>query len=194
MGFLSKELNDRLGKYKINLAFDVVLEVQNLFKEDLTDIEKIETALNMLVINKGAFKKLTIQQKNDLLTEIFQEFIIMKSKRQPKDSRKVFDFEEDGEYIYASFYMDYGIDLINQQGKLHWKKFIALFQGLSSKTKIKEIMNIRGREIPCPTKYNQKEIQNLRELKAYYALDDMEKDYQDSLNALWGTLERMANS
>jgi len=192
MSFISRELDDRLGPYKLNLAFDVVLEVQNLFKEDLTDIEKINTALNILVINRRSLKKLTIQQKNELLTEIFKGFINIKPKRKPKDNKKVVDFEEDGEYIYSSFFMDYGIDLIEQQGKLHWKKFLALFQGLSDQTKIKEIMSIRGRDIPEPTKYNQKEIQNLRELKAYYALGDAEENFQDGLNALWSTLERMA--
>ena len=198
MSFISTELDDRIEKYgktfKLNLAFDVVLEVQNLFKEDLTDIEKIIVALNILVINRRALKGLTIQQKNDLLTDIFEEFINIKPKRKSKDNKKVFDFEEDGEYIYSSFFMDYGLDLIAMQGKLHWRKFLALFQGLSDNTKIKEIMSIRGREMPEPTKYNQKEIQSLRELKAYYALGDVEENFQDGLSSLWGTLERMASN
>lgn len=198
MSFISAELDDRIEKYgkvfKLNLAFDVVLEVQNLFKEDLTDIEKIQTALNILIINRRALKGLNIQRRNDLLTDIFEEFINIKPKRKSKDNKKVFDFEEDAEYIYSSFFMDYGLDLIEQQGKLHWRNFLALFQGLSDQTKIKEVMSIRGRDIPEPTKYNQKEIQNLRELKAFYALGDVEENYQDGLNALWGTLERMASS
>ncbi|MDF2950782.1 MAG: hypothetical protein K0S18_365 [Anaerocolumna sp.] len=198
MSFISSELNDKIEKYgkvfRLNLAFDVVLEVQNLFKEDLTDIEKIQTAINILVINKRTLKGFTIQQKNDLLVDIFEEFINIKPKRKSKDNKKVFDFEEDAEYIYSSFFMDYGIDLIEQQGRLHWRKFIALFQGLSDNTKIKEIMSIRGRDIPEPTKYNQKERQNLIELKSYYALDNVQENYQDGLNALWGTLERMASN
>lgn len=197
MSFISVDLDDKVKRYgktfRLNLAFDVVLEVQNLFKEEsLSDIEKLDTALYMLVINRRALKKLTNQQKNELLTEIFEEHINIKPRRKPKDNKKVFDFEEDGEYIFSSFFMDYGIDLIEQQGRLHWKKFIALFQGLSDKTKIKEIMSIRSKDIPKPTKYNQKEIQNLRELKAYYALGAVEENYQASLNTLWGTLERMA--
>jgi hypothetical protein len=192
MSFISKENDYRLGKYKINLAFDAVLEVQNLFKEEITDIEKIEVSLNILVINRGALRKLNFQQKSELLAEIFEEFIDVKGKRKPKNPKKLFDFEEDGNYIYSSFFADYGIDLIEQQGKLQWDKFIALFQGLGDKTKIKEIMSIRGRDLPQPTAYNQEEIENLRELKSYYALGDTEESYNEGLKSLWNTLEGMA--
>ena len=197
MSFISEELIDCIEKFgckfQLNLSFDTVLEVQNLFKEDLPDTDKIHTAINMLVITSKELRSLTIHQKNELLTEIFNDFITIKSKRiSNKAEQKLFDFEEDGEYIYSSFFYDYGLDLIDQQGKLHWKKFIYLFQGLSDHTKIKEIMSIRARNIPKSTKYNQDEIQNLRELKAYYALGQTEENYKGGLNALFSTLEKMA--
>lgn len=106
--------------------------------------------------------------------------------------QKLFDFEEDGEYIYASFMQDYGIDLVDMQGKLPWQRFIALFQGLSDNTKIKEVMRIRGMEIPEPTKTNRKEIQNLMELKTYYALGYKEDNGKEGLERLFATLEGMA--
>lgn len=196
MSFISEELVDEIGKFgslfRLNLSFDTVLEVQNLFKEELSDTDKITQAVKMLVIENKGVKNLTIGQKNELLTEIFNEFIAIKSKRKSQNNQKLFDFEEDGEYIYSSFFMDYGIDLIEQQGILHWKKFITLFQGLSDRTKIREIMSIRGRKMPRPTKYNQEEINNLRELKAYYALGQVEENYKDGLSALFNTLEKMA--
>lgn len=196
MSFISEELIDEIEKFgykfELNLSFDTVLEVQNLFKEDLFDTDKINQAIKMLVIECKKNKSLTLSQKNELLTDIFNDFIAIKSKRKSKNNQKLFDFEEDGEYIYSSFFMDYGIDLIEQQGVLHWKKFITLFQGLSDRTKIKEIMSIRGRKIPKPTKYNQEEIQNLRELKSYYALGQSEENYKDGINDLFNTLEKMA--
>ena len=84
-------------------------------------------------------------------------------------------------------------DISFVRGILHWKKFVSLFQGLTNDTKIKEIMEIRGRKLPKPTKYNQEEIQNLRELKAYYAIGDLEENYQDGLGELFNSLERMAS-
>jgi hypothetical protein len=92
--------------------------------------------------------------------------------------------------------MDYGLDLIEQQGKLDWRKFIALFQGLSERTKIREIMAIRARKIPKYTKYNADEIRSLQEAKAFYALDISEeeaaKNLQRGLAKLAGTLRSRA--
>lgn len=196
MSFISDELGDVIKKFqkefRLNLAFDAVLYTQKLFSEELSDMEKIETALAIVVINRHRLRKLSPRQKSDLLTDIYHNFIIVPQKTPTSNNKKLFDFEEDGEYIYSSFLMDYGIDLVDMQGKLHWKKFMALFRGLSDKTKIKEIMGIRGREIPEPTKYNQKEIKSLMELKAYYALGVEEENYQEGLGALFNTLERMA--
>ena len=108
------------------------------------------------------------------------------------DGGKVFDFVQDARYIYSSFLMDYGVDLVEQRGKLDWRKFIALFQGLSDRTKIREVMTIRQRKIPAPTKYNADEIRALQEAKAYYALEisaeEAEEQFQRGLNNLADTL------
>ena len=87
---------------------------------------------------------------------------------------------------------DYGIDLIEQRGKLHWKKFLALFQGLSEKTKIREVMKIRSMEIPQLNRHNRKEIQSIMELKSYYALPVQGIGGKQGLDLLFSTLEGMA--
>lgn len=196
MGFLSEPLKNRITfkgiEFILDLSFDVVLDINNLYKEDtLEDIEKLDIALKMLVINNESIKKLTAQEGSELLVLIFNTFINTDTKKS-NNKEKLVDFEQDGEFIYSSFFMDYNIDLINQQGKLDWRKFISLFQGLSDKTKIKEVMGIRGKKIPIPTKYNQEEIKSLSSLKSYYALKNTEENYKESLNKLFGTLEKMA--
>ena len=179
-------------KLKLDLAFDVVLKVFDIQKENIfTDADKINLCLELLIKNYRTIKRLSLQEKNKLLRGILDDYILDNSKKSGSN-KKVFDFKDDEEYIYASFMSCYGIDLYTQQGKLPWKKFIALFKGLTDDTKIKEVMSIRAKELPTPTKYNQKEIQNLRELKAYYALNSLEEDYQNGLNSLFSTLERMA--
>lgn len=181
-------------KFRLDLSFDVVLLVQDLYKEDLSKYEKLDMALELFVINNARLVTLTYPQKDELLNDISTEFVDLKVKRKTKSNKKVFDFNEDAEYIYSSFMCDYKLDLISQQGKLSWKKFIALFQGLSANTKIKEIMSIRGRELPKPTKYNQAEIQSLIELKNFYALGDTEENFQDGLDKLFSTLEKLATN
>lgn len=182
------------GKLVVNPAFDVVLEIQNLYREsELTDFEKINCALKMLVKNDWNLKKYTPTEKISLLEEIYKKCINVKKRPQTKKSvLPVLDFEEDGDYIYASFMQEYGIDLIDQQGKLPWRKFLWLFNGLGADTKIKQVMHIRGMEIPQFNGKNQKQIQEIQELKSYYALPVKGGGGQSGLDLLFSTLEGMA--
>ena len=181
------------NKYlKLDLSYGNVLKILDLQREEIfTDEDKIILNLKILVKNYRVIRNLPIKEKQNVLQCIYNEFISGKKKSSGND-KKIFDFSEDEEYIYASFMSCYGIDLYEIAYKLPWKKFMALFNGLSDDTKIKEIMSIRARKVPAPTKYNQEEIKNLLELKAYYAFGNTEENFQDGLNALWGTLERMA--
>lgn len=86
--------------------------------------------------------------------------------------KRAVDFTFDAAEIYASFMRDYGIDLVQQRGRLHWCAFIALFNGLSDDTPIRRIMRIRTEEMPAPTRGNAKQLQALTELKTLYALPD----------------------
>ena len=53
-------------------------------------------------------------------------------------------------------------------------------------------MRYRGMEIPKPNKSNQKEIQEIMELKTYYALGYQENNGAEGLEKLFTTLEGMA--
>lgn len=177
-------------------AFDSVLMIQEMYKEDvLSDYDKIGKALDILVRNRFRLRLLSAEQKFSLLSEIYEQCI--NTKKRPHVGRPgppVLDFEKDAEYIYASFMSDYGIDLIEQQGKLSWRKFIYLFQGLTDACKIKEVMRIRGMDVPKPTKYNQDRIRSILELKSYYALPAEGGGGQNGLEHLFHTLERLADS
>lgn len=180
-------------QYELDMAFDNVLRMFDLQKEELfSDIEKVEMSLDLLI--KTPVKDLSLQDKADLLTLIFKGFI--STGKSNKSDTKIFDFEQDAAYIYSSFMLDYGMDLVDQQGKLDWRKFIALFQGLSQRTKIREIMEIRSKPLPEPTKYNAKEIQALQEAKAYYAIKlseaEAEASLQRGIDRLANYLERVA--
>lgn len=199
MSFITEDCRDVvfLGrcKFKINSAFDVVLKVQKLYGEKALDDEvKIKHALKMLVTNRFKLVLLAFDEKIKLLELIYKECINTKTCPKIRQKAPVFDFEYDSEYIYSSFMLDYGIDLIDVQGKLSWKKFIALFEGLSEKTKICEVMRIRSMEIPQFNGHNQKQIQEIQELKSYYALPVRGGGGQQGLNALFSALEQMAVS
>lgn len=197
MGFLTEYQTSTvmLGKkrFLINPAFDTVLEVQRLFaEEELTDHDKVEQALKMFVINDRRMRGMGINAKVELLNEIYRQCINTRKHPPSRKKIRVLDFEHDGEYIYSSFMLDYGIDLIDEQGRLPWKKFIALFQGLSENTKIREVMRIRSMDIPKPTGKNGKQIQEIMDLKSYYALPVKGGGGQAGLDALFSALEGMA--
>lgn len=158
----------------------------------LSDWDKMTQALRMLTRDRFKVWLLNPSRKAELLSQIAREQIDLPSRPQVGEPKRTFDFEDDSDYIYSSFMQAYGLDLVECQGKLHWKKFIALFQGLPEGTKIREVMKIRGMEIPAPTKHNQKEIKNLMELKTYYALGYREENGREGLDRLFSTLERMA--
>ena len=181
-------------RYPVNAAFNHVLLIQKLYRDErLSSQDKVEQALEILLKRPRQCRRMRAEKRIGLLEQIFSEQISMPPKPPVKgSSQPLVDFELDGEYIYASFLKDYGIDLIEEQGRLHWKRFIALFQGLSDETKIRQVMHIRGMEIPAPTKYNQKEIQNIMELKSYYALPMSGGGGPEGLDRLFKTLEGMA--
>lgn len=197
MGFLTEQTDNTvqfLGRrYVVNPAFDVVLEIQRLFKEELPQEKKIGQALRMLIEKPSeGFRNLSFTDQAKLLEEIYGQCIHVKKRPPVRQSMRVLDFEEDGEYIYASFFGDYGLDLIELQGILPWRKFIALFQGLSEKTKIREVMRIRSMEIPPYNGRNGKSIQQIQELKSYYALPAVGGGGQGGLDALFYALEAQA--
>ncbi len=198
MGVLTEIQDSRIvtarGKIIVNPAFDTVLEIQRLYLEDsLTDYEKVEQALKMLVRNRWNLRLYTPQEKIKLMGDIGKRYIETKKRPQiKKNPMPVLDFEEDGDYIYASFMQDYHIDLIDEQGRLSWKKFLYLFNGLSSETKIKQVMQIRSMEVPQFNGKNAKQIQQINELKSYYALPIRGGGGQDGLDRLFRTLEGMA--
>lgn len=156
---------------RLGLYFDVVLRSLELLKDEhFAEDEKIDILLQMFVENPESLAGLNIFEKNALVNIIFEQFIADGSTHESNE-KPPFDFEKDAEYLYASFMYDYGIDLFEVQGKLHWKKFKALLSGLSDESKLMKVIGYRTMEIPPPNKYNAKERQRLIELKRFYSLD-----------------------
>jgi len=166
--------------YKLDLSFDNVLRLIDMLNDkQLDDITQIETGLYMLL---GVELDYPIHKKEEIFYQIFYETIgkeveenipvdIEGNPMPAKKEEKVYSIKQDAPYIYASFYQDYGIDLYEMQGKLHWEKFKALLEGLRPDTKFKEIVNIRTMELPTG-KGTEKQRKHIRELKEIYKLEE----------------------
>lgn len=55
---------------------------------------------------------------------------------------RVFDILMDSDYLVAAFQQAYGIDLT--EGDMHWHRFLALWRGLPSDTRLSEIVGHRS--------------------------------------------------
>lgn len=192
---ISKKMDDRLvlgdTEYQLFLSFDRVLWVFDMWsKEHIPPHLKPKLALAKLTENES-FKDMDTQEALALYEEVFRKHIQVtkavdevdrydiegnvlpkKPKEQSDGNEKpLFSIKYDGEYIFSSFMQAYQIDLIEEQGKLHWHKFNALLAGLPDGTKFVEVMKIRAWK---PQKgEDPKERQRMRKLQEEYALPDI---------------------
>ena len=170
-------------EYPLDLSYDNVLRLHELIADKAIPEEiKFDIGLNMLIDEELTFEWVDkLQIFNELLTAIFgdqEDSMIYDLDGNPIPLKKkkeeiYFSFKHDAEFIYASFMQTYGIDLMEQQGILHWDKFKALLQGLPDGTKLSQVMDIRRRELPSgKDKYSRKEREQLIDLKKRYKLPE----------------------
>ena len=186
------KLQDRLpdgvtvdGKfYKLDFDFRNVFRMIEVLDDDLLMPEaKAYNALHCLCKRpKNAVK---------VLEEV--KHILFKAPRK-KAGKKVTDFAQDAPLIRAAFRQTYGIDLYRD--KLHWIEFTELLGALPEGNRYAEIVGIRVRPMPEPTKWNQKEREWLIQAKMDYALEMTEKEqaeqYQHDVANIADVLMTMA--
>ncbi len=170
-------------RYRIRPYFNRIMAVMDLWRDEgMLDTDRLALSLCLLVQGRAPLEP-------DLLDAICKE-VLIPPKQSDDPQIKCFDFLQDAPYIYAGFQQAYGLDLFDMQDRLHWWKFISLFQSLPENTKIMQIISIRARPLPKPTKYNQDEIRQLSKLKKEYAL---EVSQQERESMLAEQIKRMAD-
>ena len=192
---ISKKMDDKLvlndKEYQLLLSFDRVLWIFDMWGKGHIPVElKPKLALAKLT-DDVTFKDMDTRQALAIYADIFEKHIqvtravdevdrydiegnVLPKKTkdaQDYDDKPLFNIKYDGEFIFSSFMQAYNIDLIEQQGKLHWQKFNALLSGLPDGTKFVEVMKIRAWK---PSKgESSKEKQKMRELQEQYALPNI---------------------
>lgn len=172
-------------KYDINMSFDNILKLHEMLGDkELTDAQQIVLGNIMLF---GEDLKFDLHTQEEIFNQVYKEKIngdnsdnevktdiagnpmpAFDPDQDDDDNEKVMSFKQDAEYIYASFMQDYGIDLMEEQGSMHWSKFTALLHGLRDDTKLMKVIEIRTMEIPKGTKAKEKE--NIEKAKKRYKL------------------------
>lgn len=169
------KLQDRLpdgvtvdGKfYKMDFDFRNVLKmVDVLDRDDLMPEAKAYKALRCVCKRpKNVFK--TLQAVKALLF----------TKPRKKGGPKITDFIQDAALIRAAFRQAYGIDLYRD--RLHYIEFTELLNAIPEGSRYAEVLGIRARPIPSPTKWNQHEREWLIKAKADVAIQITEKEQEN---------------
>lgn len=176
--------------YPLNASFDVMLKLIDLLKEKrLSDINKLRISVKLLFGRKTELMELPIEKQAEVIRGVFDKYLKDTKSNKPvkrdlqgnvmpeldeEEKKVLYSISYDAEYIYASFMQAYGIDLIEQQGKLHWLKFKALLSGLPDGTKFQQVMSIRSWEKPSKSK-DAHETQ-MKKLQRIYALPEIESE------------------
>lgn len=168
--------------YPLDFDFRNVLRMmETLDREDLTDDAREYLAVKCLTKHPKCAKKV-LAAVRELLFD-----------RKPGSGEKVTSFEQDAGLIRTAFRQEYGINLFRD--KLHWFEFIELLQNLPEGNRYEEILGIRARPMPAPTKYNQKEREWLMKAKQQCALHlsdaEAERKYERDVGNIFKGLMRM---
>lgn len=119
--------------------------------------------------------------------------LLFKAPRK-KVGQRVTDFIQDAGLIRAAFRQAYGIDLYRD--RLHWIEFTELMNALPEGSRYAEVVGIRARPMPEPTKWNKKEREWLMQAKADVALelseDEIAEEYKRGVANLAALLKSMA--
>lgn len=180
--------------FQLNMAFDNIIRINNIQNDDcLSDSEQLIKGAQLLFINPPS---IGLHQLCEAFIKAYVEVIGMakddveydlRGNPMPKansggegDNEVYSDLTQDAEYIYASFRMDYGIDLLKERGKMHWYVFRALLAGLSDEVIFKKVVRIRQEPLPKSGKART----DMEKLKKQYALKPSRKAVRDEGNQM----------
>lgn len=187
----------RLGLFPIRIdpSFQAVLKCSEVLADPvLSENDKIDICCSLFVKHRWILRLMPAKKRQELFKTYFDDFVY--TGRKKGGTKKVLDFSQDAQYIYSSFWQCYGLDLLEKDRRLHWWSFVALLGGLSDDTRLMQVISIRSRPLPKPTKYNQEERARLMKLKAEYALklteEERRQQYQEGLAELALSLEAWA--
>nr|DAY43640.1 MAG TPA: hypothetical protein [Caudoviricetes sp.] len=175
--------------FPLLLSFDRVLKLFEMWGDEAIP-EIMRPLLALKILTGVSFENLTVDEAMEIVRAVFEEHIqtrkvddeveydlagnVIKTTSSEEPHKRLYNLKYDGDYVFASFMQAYRIDLIEEIGRLHWKKFNALLVGLPEGTKFVEVLKIRSYE---PQKGDSQEyIEKMRELQREFRLPDEEID------------------
>lgn len=153
--------------YRCDFDFRNVLEMMEILsREDLIQSAREYKALKCIMRHPPRNAHIVLGAVKDLL--------FPSAKTQKRKSQRITDYIQDAGLIRSAFRQAYGIDLYRD--KLHWIEFSELLNCIPDGSRYSEIVSIRARPLPEPTKYNRAEREWLIKAKATYSLPMTEEE------------------
>lgn len=114
--------------------------------------------------------------------------VLFSADSEPAE-QKLTDFEQDADLIRAAFLQAFGINL--WRDRVHWLEFTGLLGALPEGSRYADILGIRARPMPKPTKYNAEERAWLAKAKMKHAVRMTEREAQNKYST---DLQRIATA
>ena len=151
---------------------------------------------------RNVLKMLDIMQREDLMPDardylcakcvcnapknagnVYNALCAMLFEKAPEGGKKqrITSYEQDAGLIRSAFRQVYRIDLFRD--RLHWLEFVELLTNLPDGNRYEEVIGIRARPMPAPTKYNQKEREWLMQAKQSVAIHLTDKEAEKKYDA-----------
>ncbi len=185
---LNDPLNDSVTingeEHPIYMAFDNVMSALETFDDqELSEADRLYVFLGTMLHDYGGdlLDTLDFETQVDIGKQIIEQINSEPIENQPvdlngepmpqpkRDGEQLVSFLFDAKYIYAAFMQSYGIDLIEQQGLLHWSKFSALLNALPDNTLMRQIIDIRKTNLSEIKDKDEKK--RIKKLKQQFSLE-----------------------
>lgn len=157
-------------EYPINTDFRVGLECMELIDSD--DVGDFERAVGVVVMLFG--DEIDINDETLALAKLYLQ--CGKNPEEHEEQVRDMDFEQDAEFIEASFMSDYHIDLSTTS--MHWWRFCALINGFTEQSVLSKVREIRNYDVEQlhdeKSKRKMKEAQERLALKPIISKEDQE--------------------
>ncbi|MCM6843414.1 bacteriophage Gp15 family protein [Latilactobacillus curvatus] len=186
---LNDPLDDRVTingeEHPIYMAFDNVMNALEAFDDqELSEADRLYVFLGTMLHDYGGdlLDTLDFETQVDIGKQIIEQINSEPIENQPvdlegnpmpqpkRDGEQLVSFLFDAKYIYAAFMQAYGIDLIEQQGSLHWSKFSALLNALPDNTLMRQIIDIRKTNLNEIKDKNERK--RIRKLQQQFSLEN----------------------
>lgn len=175
--------------YHVHMAFDNVMDALDALSDlEMNQITRMESFIEIMLQDDDICDELDFENQGEITQLIIEKINTEPIESQPFDvdgepmpkaraennEDNVISFDIDAKYIYAAFMQSYHLDLIEQQGKLHWTKFSALLNALPDDTLMRQIIDIRKTDLSEIK--DKKEKSRIKKLKRQFALPDSQSE------------------